>query len=154
MNYASDNIKAKVLVPVDEQAQLSRILRAWLQQYPDKPLDRVDFEYLGEESGLTLSTIQAAFKTRQFIDGSYEAQYQFKLVYRVIATTADERLKADEVLDNMGAWAERREDKPQIADNIRVKRIERDTQASLFDRYENDVEDHQILMKLIYEVNK
>lgn len=152
MSLQNDSIK--ILVPADEQAELSRILRAWLQRCPDKPLERVDFEYLGENEGLTLSTIQAAFKTRQFIGGSYEAQYQFKIIYRTIATTADERLRADEVLDQMGAWAEANTDKPQIADNIRVKRISRDTQAALFDRYEGDVEDHQILMKLIYEVNK
>lgn len=139
------------LVSVEEQAQISRVLRAWLNQFPDLPVAKVDFESLGEEFGVALSTIQAAYKTRRYIDGTYQAQYQFKIIYRLIATTTDERLKADEVLNRMGAWAET-ETKPDFGENIRVRQIRRDTESSLFDRYDNNVEDHQILMTLIYEV--
>lgn len=39
-----------------------------------------------------------------------------------------------------------------IADGIRVRKVKRDTAAALFARYEGDVEDHQILLTLIYEV--
>lgn len=139
------------LVSVEEQAQISRVLRAWLNTYPDLPVAKVDFESLGEEYGLALSTIQSAFKTRKYIDGTYQAQYQFKLIFRLIATTTDERLKADEILNSMGAWAET-ETKPDFGENIRIREIRRDTESSLFDRYDNNVEDHQILMTLIYEV--
>ena len=34
----------------------------------------------------------------------------------------------------------------------RVRKVKRDTAAALFARYEGDVEDHQILLTLIYEV--
>lgn len=139
------------LVSVEEQAQISRVLRAWLNTYPDLPVAKVDFESLGEEYGLALSTIQSAFKTRKYIDGTYQAQYQFKLIFRLIATTTDERLKADEILNSMGAWAET-ETQPDFGENIRIRQIRRDTESSLFDRYDNNVEDHQILMTLIYEV--
>lgn len=98
------------------------------------------------------TTIQAAYKTKQFIDGSYQAQYQFKIIYRVPAKNADERMSADEVLDAYGAWAEANVDSLTIADGIRVRKVKRDTAAALFARYEGDVEDHQILLTLIYEV--
>lgn len=38
------------------------------------------------------------------------------------------------------------------SDGITVKKVKRDTAAALFARYEGDVEDHQILLTLLYEV--
>lgn len=147
-----DEQKPKTLVSAEENADVSRAVRQWLNTYPDKPLSKLDFEWLGEKSGLCISTIQAAYKTKQFIDGSYQAQYQMKIIYRVPAKNADERMSADEVLDAYGAWAEANVDSLTIADGIRVRKVKRDTAAALFARYEGDVEDHQILLTLIYEV--
>lgn len=75
-----DEQKPKTLVSAEENADVSRAVRQWLNTYPDKPLSKLDFEWLGEKSGLCISTIQAAYKTKQFIDGSYQAQYQFKML--------------------------------------------------------------------------
>ena len=147
-----DKQKPKTLVSAEENADVSRAVRKWLNMYLDKPLTKLDFEWLGDSSGLCISTIQAAYKTKQFIDGTYQAQYQFKIIYRVPAKNADERMRADEVLDAYGAWAEANVDSLTIADGIRVRKVKRDTAAALFARYEGDVEDHQILLTLIYEV--
>lgn len=70
-----DEQKPKTLVSAEENADVSRAVRQWLNTYPDKPLSKLDFEWLGEKSGLCISTIQAAYKTKKFIDGSYQAQY-------------------------------------------------------------------------------
>lgn len=139
------------MVSAAENADVSRAVRQWLNTYADKPLSKLDFEWLGTDSGLCISTIQAAYKTRQYIDGTYQAQYQFKIIYRVTAKNADERMTADEVLDDMGAWAEANTDSLTLAAG-RVRKVKRDTAAALFARYEGDVEDHQILLTLIYEV--
>lgn len=139
------------LVPAEQQAQISRVMLQWLSGYTDKPLSRLDFENLGETSGLALSVIQGAIKTRQYIDGTYQAQYQFKIIYRAIAENAADRLDMDEVLNAYGSWAESNTF-PVFGDNIVVRKIKRDTAAAMFARYENGAEDHQILMTLIYEV--
>ena len=147
-----DKQKPKTLVSAEENADVSRAVRKWLNMYPNKPLTKLDFEWLGDSSGLCISTIQAAYKTNQFIDGTYQAQYQFKIIYRTTAKNADERMTADEVLDKYGAWAEANSGSLVIADGITVKKVKRDTVAALFARYEGDVEDHQILLTLTYEV--
>ena len=147
-----DKQKPKTLVSAEENADVSRAVRKWLNMYPNKPLTKLDFEWLGDSSGLCISTIQAAYKTNQFIDGTYQAQYQFKIIYRTTAKNADERMTADEVLDKYGAWAEANSGSLVIADGITVKKVKRDTAAALFARYEGDVEDHQILLTLTYEV--
>lgn len=89
---------------------------------------------------------------RQYIDGTYMAQYQFKIIYRSTAVNADERLEMDEVLNDYGAWAEQNISALTIGENIRYARIKRDATAALFARYQDDVEDHQILFTLTYEV--
>ena len=143
--------KNKVLVSAEEQAQVSRLLLVWLNQFPDKPVGKINFEYLEEDFGMALSTVQGVYKTRQFIDGSYEAQHQFQVINRVLPASNDERLKADEVLDMLATWAENTE-KPFLGEGITVKRITRNNAAGMLARYEGGIEDHQILMTMIYEV--
>lgn len=141
----------KNLVSAEENAAVARAVRTWLNAFPDKPCSKVDFEWLGKSDGLCTSTIQAAYKTKQYIDGTYQAQYQFKIIYRTTATNADERMAADEILDKYGAWAVNNADSLSI-ENLHIVKVKRDMAAALFARYEGDVEDHQILMTLLYEV--
>lgn len=103
---------------------------------------------------MALSTIQAAYIVRKYILGGYQAEYQFKVIYRMKpGNSNDKRLKADELLNALGDWAAI-EPPPDIGDGRRVIRIEPTTRSSLFAVYENGDEDHQILMKMNYEVIK
>lgn len=134
-----------------EAEQVARAVRAWLQTYPDKPFSKLDVEYLGETAGLTISTVQAAYKTRRYILGGYQAQYQFALLYRMVPTTTNERLEADEVLNNYAAWAEA--SAPVLPSGCRFLRCNRTTNAALLGRDADGSEVHQILFTLLYEVN-
>lgn len=141
------------LVSAEENSRVARAMRAWLNEYPNLPTRKIEYEYLSADSGLTLTTAQAAYKTRSYIDGSYQAQYQYRLLYRLIAATTNERLAADELLNDIAAWAEARADKPQFGEGIKTLRITRNTVASIVARYEDGSEDHDILMTVLYEVN-
>ena len=140
----------KTFVSPTETAFISRNVRTWLASSEDKPLTRLDFENLAETSGLALSTIQGAYKTKQFITGKYEAEYQFKIIYRVIANSIDERLKADEELNQYAIWCEK--SLPDLGENLRARKIKINSLSSLLIRYDNNVEDHQIMLTLTYEV--
>lgn len=147
------NERPLILVSADEREKVSRAVLVWLNAYPDKPVERINFEMLEDDMpSMALSTIQGAYKVKQYILGGYLAQYQFKIVYRVQPNTSnDKRLKADEALDQMADW---------LADNIvaltltaaRPGKLEINTAASIFGAYENGDEDHQILLTLTYEV--
>ena len=145
---------AKRAVPAAEEDQVPRKLLVWLNTFPDKPVDIIRFEFLPEDTAaMALSTIQATYITRRYILGGYQAEYQFKLIYRLKpGNSNDKRLKADEVLNALGDWAAS-EALPDIGEGRRVIRIEPTTRSSLFAMYENGDEDHQILMKMEYEVN-
>lgn len=144
--------KIKTLVSAEEEEAVGRALLSWLNEYPDKPVSRINFEFLATDTpGIMVSTIQAAFKTMQYIVGGYEAQYQYKLVYRTFPDDNDSRLAADETLNKMGAWAERNAGTLDISPAI-VRSLVRTSNASLVAVYEDGSRDHQILMTLTYEV--
>ena len=141
------------LVTAMEQDKISRVLLSWLNEYPGLPV-RINYEFLGDGvPSMALSSIQGATKTKRYITGGYDAQYQFKLIYRVQpGVSNDSRLSADEDLDAIGDWACSRADLPDLGVGISCLRIESNARSSLFGRYENGDEDHQILMTMTYEV--
>lgn len=140
-----------------EVDKISRLLLVWLNKCPAKPedIDLIRYEYLAASApAMALSTIQGAYITHEYILGGYEAEYQFKLIYRINAGMSNDiRLKADEALNSIGDWAADIGQRPNLGDSINVRRIECASRASIFAAYDNGDEDHQIIMKLTYEVN-
>lgn len=135
-----------------ESEQIARAVRAWLNRYPNKPEAKVDVEFLGETSGLSLVTVPAAYITRgPFILGGYEAQYQFAIQYKTTPVTTNERLEADEILNDYAAWVE--STKPELPQGCRFRRCRRTNIAALISPDANGSEIHQILFTLLYEVN-
>lgn len=154
--------KPRALVTVEEENKISRNVLIWLNKFPDipdsvltgNPLTPINFEFLTDNKPcMALSTIQSPYIVERYIIGGYKAEYQFKVIYRIIpgnTTSPDKRLKADELLDRLGDWAA--QSIPNLGAGIRALRVEPTTRASLFAMYENGDEDHQILMKMTYEV--
>lgn len=153
-----DSEKVILLADKSEEDQINRNMVIWANTFPDLPDDlagiiAINYEYLVADAPcMALSTIQSANILQRYILGGYKAEFQFKLIYRVKpGASPDKRLKADELLDSFGDWA--KTERPYIGDNMRVLKIEATTRSSLFAVYENGDEDHQILMKMTYEVN-
>lgn len=139
------------LVAAEEEQTISRSMMAWINTYDDLPVGIVNFEQLkADVKSMALSTIQATYVLRRFIYGGHEGEYQFKIIYRIKpGASNDARLKADELLNAIGDWAAAHY--PALGENIVVKRLEATTRSSMFAVYENGDEDHQILMRMVYE---
>lgn len=149
--------KPRSLVAAEEVDKISRSILVWANTFPDKPVTVIKYEFLdvdeisGDETGMALSTIQGTYITRQYIIGGYQAEYQFKIIYRIKpGNSNDKRLQADEMLNRFGDWA--RTQKPDLGDGINALKVEPTTQSSKFAAYEGGYEDYQILMRLTYEV--
>lgn len=149
--------KPRSLVAAEEVDKISRSMLVWANTFPDKPVTVIKYEFLdvdeisGDETGMALSTIQGTYITRQYIIGGYQAEYQFKIIYRIKpGNSNDKRLQADEMLNRFGDWA--RTQKPDLGDGINALKVEPTTQSSKFAAYEGGYEDYQILMRLTYEV--
>lgn len=140
------------VMPIEED-KVSRRLISWLNTYQDIPIliDRIDYEFLKPDLlSMSLSTVQSAYVVERFINGSYIAEYQFKIIYRVKPDSPDTRLKADEVLDGLGDWASGQT--PNIGQGLEVQELEQTTRSALFARMEGGWEDHQIFMRMTYKV--
>lgn len=147
---STTNNNAPILVNSAEQKYIERSVREWLDTYPDKPVIQIDYEYLNDISGMTLSTAKSAVKVSQYITGGYKAQYQFNILYRTIAENTDERLKIDEALNAFGEWCEN--NPLTLGTGMVVNKVERTTNAGIAARFDDGVEDHQISLTLTYEV--
>lgn len=153
----SKNEKPCMLVAAEEVDKISRSMSIWANTFPESPVSLIRYEFLnidkktGDETAMALSTIQGTYITKRFILGGYQAEYQFKLIYRIKpGESNDKRLEADELLNHFGDWA--RKNLPDLGDEIRALRVEPTTQSSKFSAYKDGYEDYQILMKLTYEV--
>lgn len=101
-----------------------------------------------------MSPIQASNNLKRDILGNVVGggEFQFKLIYRIDpGNSNNKRLQADELLSDIGIWAMKQ--KPYIGENLSVVEISATVNATSFAVYENGEEDHQILMKMNYEVN-
>lgn len=99
-----------MLAATEEVDKISRSMLVWANTFPEKPVDIIKYEFLstdqGDETGMALSTIQGTYITKRFILGGYQAEYQFKLIYRIKpGRSNDKRLEADELLNHFGDWA-------------------------------------------------
>ena len=147
----ADN-RPKTLASAAEEASVSRSMVVWANKFKNLPVGIVNFErLLPDEESMALSTIQGTYITRKFIFGGHQAEYNFKVIYRIRpGNSNDKRLKADELLNEFGDWATT--ELPDIGEKIRVVKMETTARSSLFAAYEDGTEDHQILMKMTYEV--
>lgn len=139
------------MVAATETDSISRALFRWLNSWSDKPVV-INYESLpADGEGMALSTIQGAYKLKEYVRGGYMGQYQFKVMYRVQpGNSNNNRLSADETLDALGEWATKARPYPDIGTGKRVTKIKINSLSSVFANYEDGSEDHQILMTLDY----
>lgn len=145
--------KPRALVAAAERDKIDRNVLIWLNSFPEKPIANFTTEsHLSvKDEGMALSSITSAYINRRYILGGYEAEYNFKVIYRIIpGNSMDKSLKADELLNRLGYWAS--ENKPNLGEGIRVTRVTPTSQAELYAQYESGDEDHQIMMRITYEV--
>ena len=140
---------SKAVVSTAERATVARAVCKWLSGCEYIPASRVEFEFLGE-TGVTVSVIQAAYKNREYIDGSYQAVFSFYVIYRDRPSTADNRLSMDETLNGVAEWCE--SSCPELDGNMTAQRVECSNSPAMSARYDDGTEDHQISLNLYYEV--
>ena len=150
MDSTNTNTTAKKSVDVDVQVEASRAVRAWLNSSPCKPC-QIGMEYLPDDYGCAITVTETPYKVRQYIGGGYLAAYECDLIYRCTPVTDEERLKADENLDELAVWATNHAADLHI-DGAVLRRVQRTTPATLVARYSNGAEDHTAHLIIQFEV--
>jgi len=97
---------------------------------------------------------------KQYVSGTYEAQFPFFLCYRAQPTSNGTRINAEELLDSVAQWlcgnAVCYRDKdyqieafPLLTDNRRIEKIEAGN-VFMADKAEDGTIDYQVLLNLKY----
>lgn len=127
-------------------------VKAWLQSCPELPLPDITFEDLpANNTGIAFETAQSAVYLQKYILGGYRAQYQFRILYRIIPSDDNDALEANRALTAIANWCEESEEKPQLTDAVNI-RIERTSDAAILAAYEDGTEDYGIDLTLTWEV--
>lgn len=145
--------KPQVLVADEERAEIDRKVLIWLNTCPNLPVATIttDSQLGVNEPGIAVSSITNAYISKSYICGGYQADYQFTLIYRIKpGDSMDKSLLANEALNRIGDWA--RKNKPDLGHGIDVRKVEPISIAQLYARYEDGDEDHNIPIKITYEV--
>ena len=139
-----------------EEDQVGRQIMRWVNTFPERPEDlnggEIAYNYMGYDApAMGLAPIKSAYIVERYISGAYEAEYPFRLIYRVHpGEDTNQRLTADELLNRFGEWA--RSQRPELGPGMTVMEIEPRSRSDLYKNYQDGDEDHAIEMALRYKV--
>ena len=150
---ANNRNEAPSLLPTAAQRNVQRAVKTWLNtctQLPDGA-GGVTFEDLPENAcGICFATVQAPYYAARYILGGYRAEYNFRIIYRVLPSDDGDMLDAVEALTDVAAWCDTAEP-PEIegADNARVTVT---SDAAILAAYEDGSNDYSVNLTLTWEV--
>lgn len=153
--------------PAVEQQMISVAVQKLLESFPELPQDikrnGVSFQRLQPDRlCMGFAPMPGAIKTREYLDGSYDAQFPFQLIYRAMPTTDSERLERYNLVDRISLWLEgvALEDAkgnqyqlpgyPLLSDGREITSITATTLTTLINRSDSGYEDYQGLFKVKY----
>ncbi len=135
-----------------EQTQIARALIVWLNTFPSKPVTKLSFQNLPKTGpGMSMGGLAGAVKTGEYVDGSYDAQYPFSIVYRITPSSDNDRMNAQSLLDSFGEWMESQANFPNLGTKKTATEIIRTSTPGLVYRDDAGNEDYQGLFVLNYE---
>lgn len=136
-----------------------------LNDYPDTD-DRITFNSLSEEEGTTMYPTAGAVVINEKTDVigviTQKCNYPFMVIYRASGLSEKNRIRAKEMLDNLGKWLEKQKvvigneeyklsEYPSLTNGRKILSIKRTTPAYLYDMKENRTEEWSIAITLEYE---
>ena len=95
-----------------------------------------------------------ATKTHEYVDGSYEAQIRFSLIYRRLSVNGvSERVNVIDLINQFGMYCDAIEEFEFNDDSIYVNTITQQTNAGLIYRDDSGIEDNSANFVLGYDKN-
>lgn len=149
--------KSEDLVSLGEGDQLARRLILFLNGWPELPREIAGPGVLytplpAKAISMGLYPIQGTYITDWDILGNRDAEYRFRVLYRVRpGGSQDVSLRADETLDALGEWLQSQ--CPDLGPGRTVTDIRPTTRAFGFDADANGDEDHQIILIMRYHMD-
>lgn len=151
----NDNSQKQLIVPVSEQMLLINYVIDLVKKSDlFKNLD-VKLNFLSSEKDcICIRLFDDATKLHEYVDGSYEAQIRFALIYRRLSVNGvSERVNAIDLINQFGMLLDNIEEFEMLNNTIYINSISQQTNAGLLYRDDSGIEDNSANFVLRYDKN-
>lgn len=153
INDTSSNKQS--LIPVSEQMLLVNYVMELVKKSGIFENLDVKLNFLSSDKDcICIRLFDDATKTHEYVDGSYEAQIRFSLIYRRLSVNGvSERVNAIDLINQFGMYCDTIEEFEFDSDLIYINTITQQTNAGLIYRDDSGIEDNSANFVLRYDKN-
>lgn len=151
----NDTSKKQSVVPISEQMLLvNYVIELVKKSDIFKNLD-VKLNFLSSDKDcICIRLFDDATKLNEYVDGSYEAQIRFSLIYRRLSVNGvSERVNAIDIINQFGMYCDTIDDFEFSNDLIYINSVAQQTNAGLVYRDDSGIEDNSANFVLRYDKN-
>lgn len=146
---------SKPAVPVAEQTRLIEFIIELIKAMPEVGSLPVSLNFVDTSTDMICVRLSKdTYKIAEYVDGSYEAQLAFSVIYRMLQVTGvDERLAAIDLVNRIGGALEAIEVFDTGIEGVEVSCISQKESAGLLYRDNSGIEDNGASFILRYDKN-
>lgn len=143
----------KKKLSIGEQESIAEAVLRIVAEYPNFPktitAKKINLDDLKDTESIGIFPMTGAVVLKQYVSGSFEAQFPFTLCYKCTPTTNAAVISKRSVLDGLTKWLEEIE-YPALTDGRNIQKIERTTTTVLAGKDESGSSIFQCGCKLEY----
>lgn len=154
-NIVNDTSVKQSVVPISEQMLLvNYVIDLVKKSGIFKNLD-VKLNFLSSDKDcICIRLFDDATKTHEYVDGSYEAQIRFSLIYRRLSVNGvSERVNTIDLINQFGILLDNTDEFKIDSETIYINSISQQTNAGLIYRDDSGIEDNSANFVLRYDKN-
>lgn len=151
----NDTSVKQSVVPISEQMLLVNYLVDLIKRSAIFGNLGVKLNFLSSDKDcICIRLFDDATKTHEYVDGSYEAQIRFSLIYRCLSVNGvSERVNVIDLINQFGMYCDTIEDFELNDNMIFIDTITQQTNAGLLYRDDSGIEDNSANFVLRYNKN-
>lgn len=157
----SENQNQVELLSVEEQDAIGKALFSLIKNYPGLNKIAVKYGDIGDNT-IGIYAQSDAIVTKRYINGVFNAQFPFRLLYRSKPTTDNDRIAREETLGKLAGWLCKKnvaignkvyalDSYPLLSDGRKITEIEQLKTVSLAGRLADGNVDYFVNMCLYYK---
>lgn len=154
-NIVNDTSVKQSVVPISEQMLLVNYVIDLIKKSGIFGNLDIKLNFLSSDKDcICIRLFDDATKTHEYVDGSYEAQIRFSLIYRRLSVNGvSERVNVIDLINQFGMYCDIIEDFEFDNDMIYINTIAQQTNAGLIYRDDSGIEDNSANFVLRYDKN-
>lgn len=151
----TQNNNRAVSIPISEQ---NKILTWLIQKIKSSNIFRnyeINFNDLkSDKSNVCILLLSGSTKSRQYVDGGYDATIPFQFIFRTLGSVTDNtRLNAIDLVNQLGMWLDENVHYNKEISGYTIYSVTQETQATIDYRDESGTEDASAQFRISYSRN-